>query len=139
MANSPKTPHLFVVEDRGYETPCHVWTRAVGSHGYGSIKIRGKVVLAHRHYYEAARGPIPNGKIIDHLCRVPLCVNPDHLDVVTVAENTRRGSAAKLDRAQVEEIRARRRAGETTIALGAEFGVAPVTITHIGVGNTWAA
>ena len=36
-------------------------------------------------------GPIPEGLVIDHLCRVRDCVNPAHLDVVTTGENTRRG------------------------------------------------
>ena len=50
-----------------------------------------KRTYAHRFSYETLVGPIPEGKILDHLCRVRMCVNPDHLDVVTHGENLRRG------------------------------------------------
>lgn len=45
--------------------------------------------------YEAFVGPIPDGLQIDHLCRVRHCVNPAHLEPVTIAENVRRGAAAQ--------------------------------------------
>jgi hypothetical protein len=45
--------------------------------------------------YELLVGPIPAGLVIDHLCRVPSCMNPAHLEPVTNAENIRRGYAAR--------------------------------------------
>lgn len=62
--------------------------------GYGVIGIDGKNVYAHRFSYEQSKGPIPPGLVIDHLCRVHHCVNPDHLEAVTTQENIRRGEAA---------------------------------------------
>lgn len=59
--------------------------------GYHSIAIRGRLFRAHRWTYEYFIGPIPEGLVIDHLCRNPGCVNPAHLEPVTVAENARRG------------------------------------------------
>ena len=56
--------------------------------------VQGKKELAHRIAYEAANGPIPEGMVLDHLCRSRNCVNPDHLEVVTHAENQRRGRRA---------------------------------------------
>ena len=76
------------------ETDCIVWTGAVNTKGYPCFGIDGKSQLAHRLAYEDARGPIPEGYTIDHLCRVRNCVNVDHLEVVTIAENNRRKQVA---------------------------------------------
>lgn len=73
------------------EGDCWEWTAALNPGGYGSFTWEGKSLRAHRSAYELLVGPIPDGLTIDHLCRNPPCVNPDHLEVVTRAENTRRG------------------------------------------------
>jgi hypothetical protein len=59
--------------------------------GYGVFWFDGKSIRAHRYVYELLVGPIPKGLTLDHLCRVRHCVNPDHLEPVTIAENVRRG------------------------------------------------
>lgn len=78
------------------ETGCWMWTGAKsGSSGkvqYGTVRLVGGIRTgAHRAVYAEVRGPIPEGLDIDHLCRVTLCVNPDHLEPVTHRENLRRG------------------------------------------------
>lgn len=62
-----------------------------GENGYGRFWLEGKNVLAHRWSYEHHVAEIPEGLVIDHLCRNHGCVNPDHLEPVTISENTIRG------------------------------------------------
>lgn len=71
---------------------CWNWTgRRGGSAGsYGSMSINYRSTYVHRFAYELLVGPIPEGLTIDHLCRNRLCVNPDHLEPVTLQENLRR-------------------------------------------------
>lgn len=72
---------------------CWVWTACKTKLGYGQFGISNVVYYAHRVAYELVRGRIPDGMVIDHLCRNPSCVNPAHLDVVTQSENIKRGVA----------------------------------------------
>jgi hypothetical protein len=74
-------------------TGCWEWIGARDNRGYGNVKIDGRVKKAHRAVYEVVRGPIRAGLECDHLCRIPWCVNPAHVDVVTHVENVRRGAA----------------------------------------------
>jgi hypothetical protein len=69
---------------------CHIWSGAVHKTGYGQIKWQGKATVAHRVVYTLVKGDIPNGLVIDHLCSVKLCVNPEHLDAVSLSMNTQR-------------------------------------------------
>lgn len=77
------------------DTGCWVWTGAVtGSMGYGSFYMNGRKEVAHRAAYMLYVGPIPDGFDLDHLCRNPLCANPEHVEPVTQAENNRRQGEA---------------------------------------------
>ena len=73
---------------------CWLWTAATAN-GYGRFRWRGRASFAHRVVYELEVGPIPEGLQIDHLCRTRNCVNPSHLELVTQAENIRRGAPYK--------------------------------------------
>lgn len=68
-------------------TGCHLWSAHTNASGYGSFKVGGRPVLAHRFAWERANSQIPAGLTIDHLCRVRSCVNPEHMRVVTQREN----------------------------------------------------
>lgn len=80
---------MFVRDPSG----CWIWRgRKSKPNGYPQFGKR----WAHRFAYELLVEPIPQGLTIDHLCRVPACVNPTHMEPVTQAENSRRASAANL-------------------------------------------
>lgn len=79
---------------QGYDTPCHIWQ---GSHsgtgrggGYPRMSLDGQTVAVHRVMYVNTYGFVPGKKQIDHLCRNRMCVNPNHLEMVTHKENQRR-------------------------------------------------
>lgn len=127
----------YLKRDRGFDTPCWVWQLALASNGYGAITRKG--TSAHRWYYEQANGPIPAGAHIDHLCRVRACVNPAHMQVVTCAENARRGDNAKLTYEDVEEIKRLRASGLLQREVGARFSVTRQAVGDIENGRTWAA
>lgn len=65
---------------------CWIWQKATRN-GYGCVKIRNRMFLAHRVAYRLANGFIPEGFLIDHICRNPLCVNPLHLRPATYGLN----------------------------------------------------
>jgi len=75
------------------DTGCWNWTGGLSEGGYGMFCLgkRQALVRAHRYAYEQFKGPIPAGLVVDHLCRNRRCVNPDHLEPVTMLENIQRG------------------------------------------------
>lgn len=77
----------------GHTSACWIWTGSDSGNGYGKIRVENKSRMTHRVLFTIARGGVPRGFVLDHLCRVRSCVNPWHLEPVTVSENTRRGNA----------------------------------------------
>jgi hypothetical protein len=76
------------------EGECWIWTGPLGTDGvYG----KWRKTTAHRAVYLEMVGEIEPGYEIDHLCRTPLCVNPEHLEAVTPEENRRRKYAAIVE------------------------------------------
>lgn len=75
-------------------TGCWNWSGHPRDGGYSGFYITHRGALtryAHRYAYEALVGPIPDGMVIDHLCRNRQCVNPAHLEPVTHKTNLMRG------------------------------------------------
>lgn len=66
---------------------CWEWTGIKGPTGYGVIKINPHNIRVHRLSFLWAKGPIPEGLQVDHICHNPSCVNPDHLRLATNKQN----------------------------------------------------
>lgn len=68
---------------------CWLWQGTKSADGYGRFRVseNKRLEAAHRYAYGLLVGPIPEGLTLDHLCRNPGCVNPDHLEPVTLREN----------------------------------------------------
>ena len=88
----PASLTLDAMFDRALPEPnsgCWLWPTE-SREGYGHVWCGGRTRRAHIVSYELARGAVPEGLVLDHLCRVRCCINPDHLEPVTQGENIRR-------------------------------------------------
>lgn len=125
---SQRYPVGYVVQESG----CWEWIGAKNRLGYGVWHS----VPAHRLSYERERGPIGPGLHIDHLCRNPSCIRPDHLEPVTPRENSMRGKKPRLTEQQVAGIRRRYSAGESSLTeLAKEYGVHPAHLSRVARGE----
>lgn len=103
---------------------CWEWTasRNIKRGGYGQIKMGGRVRKAHQVVYELLVGPIPAGTVLDHLCRTPACVRPDHLEPVSTRTNVLRGVAPSAIHAQQTHCVRGHELDETGIARYQSYG-----------------
>lgn len=137
---------------------CWLWTRFVNPGGYGTIRLNGPRVLAHRASWTVAHGPIPDGMVVCHKCDTPSCVNPDHLYVGTQRQNmddcSRRGRTgpqrapasyrgcngrgnAKLDASQVVAMRKMRADGVRVVEIAERTGVTPGHVYKVTNSRFW--
>ena len=86
------------------KTKCWIWQGAINKDGYGHYKQKGRIVDAHRGFYEAIIGEIPSGKQLHHKCKNTLCVNPYHLEILTVSKHCQKRKNCKLTLEDVKEI-----------------------------------
>ncbi len=117
------------------ESGCWEWNRAVDWKGYGQLRVNGIMNRAPRYYYEQAKGKIPEGMQLDHLCRNRICVNPEHLEPVTPAENSRRGINTKLT---ADKVRSILLAVGSHQSIADSFGMDRNTIGKIRSRKLWA-
>ncbi len=75
---------------------CWLWTANTIHFGYGGFAVKRKRVSAHRYSYMLHKGAIPENLVVRHICNNPICVNPDHLELGTQADNIH--DAVKLNR-----------------------------------------
>jgi hypothetical protein len=125
----------YVETPSGYETPCWLWQLQKNSDGYGRVRVGKKQVMAHCVYFEERYGPIPQGTELDHLCRVRACVNPDHLEPVSHAENCRRGRRTKLTAEAAADIRA---SDQPQRVLARKYGITQGHVSRIKSGHSWS-
>jgi len=137
---------VVVTEDGCWEMPDVVHN----TKGYAQIGFDGRLHRAHRLFYVALVGEIPDGLHVCHACDNGGCVNPDHLWLGTQADNmadmAQKGRAArgevnvkaKLTEEKVLEIRRLyATGGYTQQEIAAEFGVARAHVSHIVNGRHW--
>jgi HNH endonuclease len=63
---------------------CIFWHGREYPPGYGRARSK---VWAHRHVWEECFGPIPEGMLVHHTCGMGMCVNPEHLRLITHLEH----------------------------------------------------
>ncbi|MGE5617840.1 MAG: HNH endonuclease [Sphingomonadaceae bacterium] len=147
------------------EDGCWVWNGTIRQTGYGTLKIGGRMVAAHRLAYDLVKGPIPEDMCVCHACDNRTCVRPDHLFIGTRADNNRdmrikgraargerhgththpervprgeRAAKAKLTNRQVVEIRRLRATGEASYgSLARRYGVSHRAIKKAITGESW--
>lgn len=75
---------------------CLLWPAHKNRKGYGTFQLGNRNLSAHRVSYEIANGPIPDGLMVDHICRQRSCVNPEHLRLVTNKQNIENHGGAPM-------------------------------------------
>jgi hypothetical protein len=124
--------------EREPDTGCMNWTGAVTPNGYGQASWRGKHWSPQVLAWTLRFGDVPDGHTPDHVCTNRLCINTDHLDLVTYTENTRRSSATKLMQSWIPTIKKSISLGIFTQAQWARMlGVTHPTISRIVHGQAW--
>lgn len=138
---------------KGPSDQCWLWQASQTRTGYAKFFFGSKkcvLVEGHRVAYMLTVGDIPEGQLVRHRCDVPLCCNPNHLELGTHADNMQdavkrkrvscgihRKHLSVLNEEKVREIRTLHRLGWTHGRLGDRFGVNRATITYLVQGKTW--
>lgn len=119
-----------------FKGECWLWPYAINSHGYGQLQINKQRYEAHKWLYELLKGKPPHKSELDHICRNRACINPEHLQPVTHAENCRRGYNAKLNEDKVRAIKGLF-GTKSQKEIAKLYGVSRATIGYIFQGKRW--
>lgn len=119
-----------------FKGECWLWPYAINSQGYGQLQISKKRYEAHKWMFEQIKGPVPHKSELDHICRQRSCINPEHLQPVSHAENCRRGYNAKLNEDKVRAIKSLF-GTKSQREIAELYGVSRATIGLIFQGKRW--
>jgi len=127
----------FIVGGNG----CWEWTGILNS-GYGTFKLNGKNIAAHRFAYRHYKGEIPERLCVCHTCDNRKCVNPDHLFLGTHLDNFRdmikKGRHPfAISEERVREIRRLYNAGVSQGGISQLFSIHKKTVQKIVTNRTW--
>lgn len=139
---SERLAELSVAEKSG----CIRFTGHLDGEGHGRIMVARVKYMAHRLSYSINKGPIPDGYVVRHKCDNPSCINPEHLEVGTQADNIAdkvsrgrqaRGSGAGRAILTEESVREIRSSPLKVSELSTLYGVSVVSIRNILRRKTW--
>lgn len=139
---SERLAELSVAEESG----CIRFTGHLDGEGYGRIMVARVKYMAHRLSYSLNNGPIPDGYVVRHKCDNPSCINPEHLEVGTQADNIAdkvsrgrqaRGSGVGRAILTEESVREIRSSPLKVSELSTLYGVSVVSIRNILRRKTW--
>ena len=130
---------------------CWHWTGSLTSLGYGQMRFRGRLTMAHRIAWLLGHDEIPPGMCVCHKCDNRRCVNPEHLWLGTMLDNQHDMSAKgrcnprrgenhphrKLTVDQVRGMRQLRSEGATFAQLGIRYGISAVNAQNVVNRKTW--
>ncbi len=126
---------------------CWHWTGSLDRDGYGRFKMLGKRYRAHRVALILAGQTLLPDLVVDHLCKTPGCVRPDHLEQITQGDNVRRGGVVGHQWHRGEDqhracltadiVRAIRTSSAPTSELARLYGVSYQSVSDARAGRTW--
>ena len=130
---------------------CWLWSKVKTGAGYGHFTMKGKTILAHRYSWELRHGPIPKHKVVCHQCDNPACINPDHLFLGSLKDNSRdmvkkkrchprhgvTHPCHKLTEDEVRKIRLYHANGIPQKTLVAQFRVSASVISQVVHRKSW--
>lgn len=93
--------------------------------GYGQLYWKGSKWMAHRFSYMLKHGELPEHMQLDHTCRNKMCVNPDHLELVTQLDNMRRMRAYWVLVKEIQRLRS------LVVDLGGEPGADILAVSEL--------
>ena len=120
---------------------CFLWVKNKDRHGYGKMSVLRKTVQAHRFSWEFFNGEkIPAGMVVMHLCNNKGCVNPDHLQLGTLKDNSLHSVVTGQSRVaflKESDVRLIRSSSLTSKELAEIFGVSFSCIDDVRKEKTW--